>query len=140
MDGTINNISQPITAAQSSQYSGSENQISVREPAEGQAESTYGAVSSHGDTLSISEAGKAANSDTGDKVVRLSSSEADSTASLRVSEENFTESESDLDSDDATSTINLSGYTDYELKQLYLDGDITKIEYDQELSSREVAG
>lgn len=34
------------------------------------------------------------------------------------------------------STINLSVYTESELRQMYLDGDITKAEYDEELGGR----
>lgn len=112
----IDSIAQPTATAQSSQVSVPENQKQVTE--ESQSEKAYDAVSSEGDTLSVSEAGKAASMGKSDRVVLLSQSESDS----------------------SVSTVNLGIYTDNELRQMYLDGDITKAEYDEELSSREAAG
>lgn len=70
-------------------------------------ENPENAVSKDGDTLTISDAGKSASMDMG----------------------NQDESEN--------ATDDLSGYTEAELKQMYLDGTITKSEYDEELESRQ---
>lgn len=91
-------------------------------------ETAYDTVSPHGDTLSISEAGMAAtsqkdnepgNKDTTDGIVIRKEAEGN-------------QQESDV------STVNLSIYTKEELRQMYLDGDITRAEYDEEISSREM--
>lgn len=132
MDISINNLNQPITTVQNSQINEVEKQVQGKEGTADQAETTYDAVSSEGDTLSISEEGKAAGANAKDQVVQLSGADSDGTVQQEANEVYFT------DSDSSSSTINLSTYTETELKQMYLDGDITKLEYDEELSSREV--
>lgn len=87
-------------------------------------------ISSQGDILTISEEGRAASEEAENQVVRLSGSET-GTAVQQVKEEYS------AGADSSNSTIDLSSYTETELKQMYLDGDITKAEYDEEISSRE---
>lgn len=92
-----------------------------------QQETAYNTVSPHGDTLSISEAGRTAN---GNK-----SGNKDTTDGIVIRKEaEKKEQESEV------STVNLSSYTKQELKQMYFDGDITRAEYDEEISSREMQG
>lgn len=89
-----------------------------------QPEPSYTAVSSQGDTLSISEEGRAMNNKGNFP------EESDGTVIRKaVAEAAVSESEN--------STVNLSIYTETELEQMYLDGEITKAEYDEEISSRE---
>lgn len=117
----------------------SQQQKEVPEGAEGQKEikkahnagkrqASYDAISPHGDTISVSEAGKAANSVKSNKLVNEDTT--DGIVIRKDTEES--RQENDL------STINLSGYTETELKQMYLDGDITRAEYEEEISSREM--
>jgi len=86
-----------------------------------QQELAYDTVSPDGDTFSISKAGKSANSqkDTMDGIVI----QKEATENGQVSN---------------ASTVNLSAYSESELKQMYLDGDITRAEYNEEISSREM--
>lgn len=86
-----------------------------------QQETSYATVSSDGDTLSVSKAGKAANSQ---KAVM------DGVVIKKEVAENRHVSE--------TSIANLSVYSETELKQMYLDGDITRAEYNEEISGREI--
>lgn len=90
---------------------------------------SYDAVSPHGDTLSISEAGKAVSSEKGGKLVNK-----DTTDGIVIRKE---AGENEQEQEREVSTINLSVYTESELKQMYLDGDITRAEYDEEINSRE---
>ena len=95
-------------------------------------QASYDAVSPHGDTLSISEAGKVTSSEKGSKLVNKDTT--DGIVIQKETEQNEQEQESEA------STINLSVYTELELKQMYLDGDITRAEYDEEINSREIQG
>lgn len=90
---------------------------------------SYDAVSFYGDTLSISEAGKAVSSEPGGKQVN-----GDTTDGIVIRKET---EEKEQRQESEVSTVNLSVYTESELKQMYLDGDITRAEYDEEISSRE---
>lgn len=74
------------------------------------SEKNTSVTSVHGDTLTISESGKAAS-------------------------KNMT-NQGDSNADDNSFSDDLSGYTEAELQQLYLDGTITRNEYDEELESR----
>lgn len=124
MDFLIKDVSQGNTTLERSPVSGSGQQKETKEEAAGQKEISYEAVSSQGDTLSISDAGKAVSS--GENalagsdgiVIRKSTTEAAAAESTNL-------------------TVNLSVYTETELKQMYLDGEITRAEYEEELSSRE---
>jgi len=91
---------------------------------------SYDAVSMYGDTLSFSKAGKTASSENGSKLV------SEDTIDGIVIQKKSGESEHGQESE--VSTINLSTYTESELKQMYLDGDITRAEYNEEISSREM--
>ena len=89
----------------------------------------YNATSPYGDTLSISEIGKTTSSLKGSKLVNNT---ADGTVIWKEAGSNEQEQETE------TSTINLSIYTDLELKQMYLDGDISRAEYDEEVNNRKI--
>lgn len=130
MEITIGDMRQVEDTVQSSHISAPEQQKNTREETIKQQERAYNAVSSQGDTLSISEAGKAENA----KMNNLSGDEetTDGIVIRKEVEGNKQEQESIL------STINLSIYTESELRQMYLDGDITRSEYDEEISSREI--
>lgn len=93
---------------------------------------SYDAVSQHGDTFSISEAGKTASSEKGSKPVNK-----DTTDGIVIRKET---GENEQEQEKEVSTVNLSVYTKTELKQMYLDGDITRAEYDEEINSRETQG
>lgn len=125
MSFTINNVEQSADRLQGLQNSVSEKQKKTQEEVAVQQETAYAAVSCEGDTLSISEAGKAAGTQPDNQT------ETDGVVIQKAAEEYLTESES------GNSTINLSGYTENELKEMYLDGEITKAEYDEEIDSRE---
>lgn len=129
MNISIKDTGQLTGAISGSQYKVSE-QKKTQEETVRQSDTSYTAVSSQGDTVTVSEAGKAANSNMGNQ------DRTDGTVTKKNVEEYLTESES---SESSNSTINLSGYTETELKQMYLDGDITKAEYDEELASRETS-
>lgn len=129
MENAINNINQSVTSVQNIQVKEPESRAKDTTIAVNQQETVYDAVSSQGDTLSISQIGKAANS--GDGVVLPEKSNADGIVLQK-------ESGADDAEADSESTINLSTYTKTELKQMYLNGDITKIEYDDELRDRGV--
>lgn len=133
MSFEVNEVSQSATTVTNFQNHVSEKQqeTSKEEMAVQQREPLDTFISAQGDTLSLSEEGVAANAKRGnqpksDGTVIQKSVAADSTNSTEVDIENV------------DSTVNLSIYTETELKQMYLDGEITRIEYDQELSSREV--
>lgn len=126
MNISIKDTGQLTGAISGSQYKVSE-QKKTQEETVRQSDTSYTAVSSQGDTVTVSEAGKAANSNMGNQTG------TDGTVTKKNVEEYLMESES------SNSTINLSGYTETELKQMYLDGDITKAEYDEELASRETS-
>lgn len=133
MSFEVNEVSQSATTVTNFQNHVSEKQqeTSKEEMAVQQREPLDTFISAQGDTLSLSEEGVAANAKLGnqpksDGTVIQKSVAADSTNSTEVNIENV------------DSTVNLSIYTETELKQMYLDGEITRIEYDQELSSREV--
>lgn len=92
-----------------------------------QSEAAYSAVSSQGDTLYISESGRSAfanNNRENDQ------SEADGKVILKSAVKSSSET------NDSPSTTDLSSCTETELKQMYLNGDITKSEYDEEVKSR----
>ena len=80
---------------------------------------SYDAVSGYGDTLSISKEGKTASAENGSRLVS-----GDTEDGIVIRKES------------GESTINLFVYTESELRQMYLDGDITKAEYDEELGGR----
>lgn len=80
---------------------------------------SYDAVSGYGDILSISKEGKTASAENGSRLVS-----GDTEDGIVIRKES------------GESTINLSVYTESELRQMYLDGDITKAEYDEELGGR----
>lgn len=103
-------------------------EMKVQQESGKKQETSYDAVSSHGDTLSISKAGKVTSSEKGGKLVNEDTE--DGVVIRKESEKS--EQESDV------STVNLSTYTKQELRQMYLDGDITRAEYDEEISSREM--
>lgn len=102
----------------------------VQRESEKRLEVSYDAVSPHGDTLSLSKVGKVTSAEKGGKLVNEDME--DGTVIRKEPGEKDQESE--------VSTINLSSYTELELKQMYLDGDITRVEYDEEISSRETQG
>lgn len=90
---------------------------------------SYDAVSSQGDTLELSEDGRKVSSET--ENLQENTAGADGKVMAKSAEKYVSEAE------DSVSTIDLSSYTETELKQMYLDGDITKTEYDDELDDRE---
>lgn len=100
----------------------------------GKRQTSYDAISLYGDTISISDAGKAANLAKGNKLVN-----EDTTDGIVIRKE-AGENKQETEQENDVSTINLSTYTETELRQMYLDGDITKAEYDEEISSRETQG
>lgn len=108
---SINSVTQAAGTYQSTNVSSHQQHQTKQVIKEASPENTYDAVSGQGDTLTISETGKS--------------------ASMNLSNENSAESQSE------SSTENLSNYTQTQLKQMYLDGTITKSEYDEELTSRE---
>lgn len=91
-----------------------------------QQETSYDRVSTDGDTLSISEAGKAVSLGQDNKSVKIETE--DGAVIQKEAEEDGQDSN--------VPVVNLSTYTETELKQMYLDGDITRTEYDEEISSR----
>jgi hypothetical protein len=90
----------------------------------------YDAISIQGDTLSLSQDGKAA-------AEALAQVKQDAALSGTDTEDsqllNALTSEEDSDSSD------LSSYTTTELKEMYLNGEITKEEYEAELKSRQAS-
>lgn len=132
MEITVGGLRQADETIQSSHVHVSEQQKKTGEETGKQQETIYDAVSEQGDTLSISEEGKAENAK-----MNSASEGKETTDGIVIKKEvkdNVQEQESDL------STINLSTYTESELRQMYLDGDITKSEYDEEINSRERKG
>lgn len=95
-------------------------------------QASYDAVSRHGDTLFISEAGKATSFKKSSRQAKEDTT--DGAVLQKKKEENEQEQEREV------STINLSSYTESELKRMYLNGDITRAEYDKEVNSREKQG
>lgn len=130
MEITIESTRQPKETFQSSHINDAEQQKKDKVEMSKQPEASYDAVSSQGDTLYISETGRDANSGMNDS--EKGQNEADGKVILKTAEENMPTVEDDI------STINLSRYTESELRQMYLDGDITRSEYDEELGSREM--
>lgn len=108
---SINNMNQSVGAYQSTQVSQQEQHREKEVIKEASSENTASAVSADGDTLTISEAGKSA--------------------------EAKWNGQSNADTNEESSTEDLSTYTETELMQMYLDGSITKSEYDEELLNRE---
>lgn len=107
---SINNLNQSAGTYQSMNVGTKEQQKPKEVIKESSPENSYNAVSQHGDTLTISESGKS--------------------ASMNMN------NQSESEAGNEESTYDLSGYTENELKQMYLDGTITKSEYDAELDSR----
>lgn len=140
MNIAMNDVNRSASTLQSSQISVSEQQKKDKEEVVRQPEeTTYDAISSQGDTLTISEAGKTAlsNQDNQSESGQQASTEQQ-TSTESVALQNITIASSTDSESEEVSTVDLSGYTETELKQMYLDGDITKVEYDEEISSREV--
>lgn len=108
---------------QSKEASGERTELQNRKA---QQETSYDRVSTDGDTLSISEAGKAVSLGQDNKSVRIETE--DGAVIQKEAEEDGQDSN--------VPVVNLSTYTETELKQMYLDGDITRTEYDEEISSR----
>lgn len=89
----------------------------------------YDAVSTEGDSLSVSKEGKALNASGISQSGIVKNAGTDGTVIQKAAEE-------DVQEEEIVSTVNLSIYTETELEQMYLDGDITKVEYEDELRSR----
>ena len=125
---------------QNAQISTSENQKNTKEETEiKQSQTNYDYVSTDGDTLQISEAGKSASkgnenqADSGNTGAQAQSSFAgSSTKQLENIDVNTSTSTSST-----SSTADLSSYSESELKKMYLNGEITKAQYDEEISSRD---
>lgn len=117
--------------SQGIQISAAEQQNKSNAEKTGESENSHAAVSSQGDLLSISKEGLDASSQMKDQPDTQSQDQAGRTVIHESAEGKVTKFESDV------STINLSSYTETELGQMYRNGDITKTEYDQEISSRE---
>lgn len=123
---------------QNAQISTSENKSETKKEIEvKQSQANYDYVSADGDTLEISEAGKSAGkgneSQTGSGNAGTGSS---ATGSSIEGLENITTGTTS--SSTSTSSVgDLSSYSESELKKMYLNGEITKAEYDEEISSRD---
>lgn len=111
MSISISSINQSASTYQSTNVSSQEKCREKQIIKESESANAYDAVSSHGDTLTISESGKSASTNMNNQ--------------------------SGMDSESGNSTDDLSNYTETELKQMYNAGDITKSEYDEEISNRE---
>lgn len=111
MEISINSISQSVSTYQTANITSKEQQQEKQIIKETSPDNLQNTTSAHGDTLTISEAGKSASANM-----------------------NY---ESSANSEENNNTGDLSGYSDSELKQMYLNGTITKSEYDEELASRE---
>ena len=104
-----------------------------------QSQVNYEYVSTDGDTLQISEAGKSASkgnenqADSGNTGAQ-SSFAGSSTKQLENVDVNTSTNAS---SSSTSSTADLSSYSESELKKMYLNGEITKAQYDEEISSRD---
>lgn len=129
MELAVTDMKQQAGAMQSSQMEAVEQQKKVKEET-ANPETSYDVVSSQGDTVSFSKEGKAAEAQVGS----IKSQSEDGTVVLKTAKED------DAELEEALSTVNLSQYTETELEEMYLDGEITKIEYDEEISSREIMG
>lgn len=108
-----------------------EERTNVRKSAEKMEKQTeetreYTAVSEQGDTMEISSSGKAVSENTVDNSDVLNSVDGKVT---KIADGTNTTT--------ASQTYNLSSYTENELRQMYQNGEITRTEYDEELSSRE---
>lgn len=121
---------------QNAQISTSENQKNTKEETDiKQSQTNYDYVSTDGDTLQISEAGKSASkgnenqADSGNTGAQAQSSFAGSSTKQL---ENV-----DVSTSSTSSTADLSSYSESELKKMYLNGEITKAQYDEEISSRD---
>ena len=127
---------------QNAQISTSENQKNTKEETEiKQSQTNYDYVSTDGDTLQISEAGKSASkgnenqADSGNTGAQAQSSFAgSSTKQLENIDVNTSTNES---TSSTSSAADLSSYSESELKKMYLNGEITKAQYDEEISSRD---
>lgn len=92
------------------------------------------AVSADGDTVDISVEAAALSAQPASKESAAASAES---ASIKAASSSVSSSDaSTSDSTENVDTNNLSGYTDTELRDLYLNNKITKSEYDEELASR----
>lgn len=91
---------------------------------------SYNAVSSQGDTLELSEDGRKMSSEMQNLQENTAGADGDGKVIAKSGEKYVSEAE------DSVSTIDLSSYTETELKQMYLEGDITKAEYEDELDDR----
>ncbi len=133
--GTAENTEQKVNSSVYKQQKNSLEGVAERKEMKMQHDAkkqpvSYDAVSLHGDTLSISKVGKTAGSQKESGLVNEDT--ADGIVIRKKADAKKQESES--------STINLFVYTESELKQMYLDGDITRAEYDEEVNSREMQG
>lgn len=133
--GTAENTEQKVNSSVYKQQENSLEGVAERKEMKMQHDAkkqqvSYDAVSLHGDTLSISKVGKTASSQKESGLVNEDT--ADGIVIRKKADAKKQESES--------STINLSVYTESELKQMYLDGDITRAKYDEEVNSREMQG
>lgn len=106
---SVNNINQSLSSYQRINASSQQQHREKEVSKEILHQGDYSEISSHGDTLSISEKGKELSLNNGKE--------------NEVKNENLTD--------------DLSSYTEIELKQMYIDGTITKSEYNEELDSRE---
>lgn len=127
---------------QNAQISTSENQKKTKEETEiKQSQVNYDYVSTDGDTLQISEAGKSASkgnenqTDSGNTGAQAQSSFAGS--STKQLENVDVNTSTNASSSSTSSTADLSSYSESELKKMYLNGEITKAQYDEEISSRD---
>lgn len=129
MDVKFGNVGQLGETHQSTQVNSADQNIKedVQKKVK-ESEVSYDAVSSQGDTLCISERGKAASA----KMANSQEETVDSVDGKVIKKPVNVEQP-----EEEPQTNDLSGYTKMELQQMYLDGDITKAEYDEELDSRE---
>lgn len=117
--------------SQGTQISTAEQQDKSNAEKTRESENSQATVSSQGDLLSISKEGLDTSSQMKNQPDLQSQAQTDRTVIYESAEGKVTKLESDV------STINLSRYTETELSQMYRNGDITKAEYDEEISSRE---
>lgn len=99
-----------------------------KESAQSKINEKYTAVSTYGDTVEITSSGKDIREDTG-RSSSVVESEDGKVTKISVT--------ADMNMESASQSYNLSTYSESELKQMYQNGEITKVEYDEELNSRE---
>lgn len=99
-----------------------------KEAAQSKINEEYTAVSTYGDTVEITSFGKDIREDTG-RSSSVVESEDGKVTKISVT--------ADMNMESASQSYNLSTYSESELKQMYQNGEITKVEYDEELNSRE---